>query len=75
MKRFFVFLLKLSIAFSYLVLGAEWKPSYDIRIQTKTQTAQLFYYGTIINNTTEDWKEVLSLSVSLSLSFPLSHSY
>jgi uncharacterized protein (TIGR02231 family) len=50
---------------SYVVSGASWEPSYDIRIQTKAQTAQLFYYATVVNQTAEDWRDVhLTLSTA-----------
>lgn len=56
---------QVSLIVSYVVSGAQWQPSYDIRIQTKEQSAQLFYYATVVNQTTEDWRDVhLSLSTA-----------
>jgi uncharacterized protein (TIGR02231 family) len=52
---------------SYMVLGASFNSSYDVRVSTKsgTPTCQLHYYGVITNATGEDWKDVnMSLSTA-----------
>jgi uncharacterized protein (TIGR02231 family) len=52
---------------SYMVLGASFNSSYDVRVSTKsdTPTCQLHYYGVITNTTGEDWKDVnMSLSTA-----------
>jgi len=57
----------LDIKLSYVVMNSSWSPSYDIRCVTQTEnpTTQLVYYGNILNNTGEDWKDVeISLSTA-----------
>ncbi len=52
---------------SYIVHGASFNSSYDVRVSTKsgTPTCQLHYYGVITNTTGEDWKDVnMSLSTA-----------
>jgi hypothetical protein len=62
---------------SYVISGASWYPctffiissshisAYDVRVQGNVTKVQLIYYGHIINNTKEDWKDArLSLSTA-----------
>ncbi len=56
---------QLTLKLSYIVQNANWSPSYDIRVKTENYTTQLVYYGIIVNNTGDDWKEVdISLSTA-----------
>jgi len=59
---------KVSLRLSYILTHANWIPMYDIRVETnkKSNSVQLVYYGSITNNTEDDWKEAsLSLSTAL----------
>lgn len=50
---------------SYMVNGASWKPLYDIRVDSKSQSVNLGYLAQIIQNTGEDWTNVnLTLSTA-----------
>ena len=41
------------------------KLAYDVRVQGNSTKVELTYFGHIVNNTTEDWKEArLSLSTA-----------
>ncbi|CAM9179283.1 unnamed protein product [Hapterophycus canaliculatus] len=42
----------------YMTRGATWSPSYDIRVDTQTDSVSCTYYGMVSQNTTEDWKGV-----------------
>eukprot|EP01118_Nematostelium_gracile_P008675 TRINITY_DN2875_c0_g1_i4.p1 TRINITY_DN2875_c0_g1~~TRINITY_DN2875_c0_g1_i4.p1 ORF type:complete len:248 (+),score=56.38 TRINITY_DN2875_c0_g1_i4:359-1102(+) len=55
------------LSVSYLVSGVCWKPSYDCRVDTKTNTMQLIYYGFIEQSTNEDW---VNAQMSLSTATP-----
>jgi len=57
------FLLQLS----YIVQGATWKPIYSVRVDTVNKNCVLAYQADIVNNTDEDWENVL---VTLSSSKP-----
>ena len=52
---------------TYMVEGASWSPSYDIRVDTNTAAAkgelQLSYFGLVKNGSGEDW-EACKLSLS-----------
>jgi len=55
---------KFTLLMSYIVKGASWKASYDIRVLTDN-TIHLTYHGTIVQSTCEDWKNVdLALSTA-----------
>jgi hypothetical protein len=54
---------KLIVAVSYLVPGASWSPSYDLRIDSGQNKATLTYSALVRQQTGEDWKNVrLTLS-------------
>ncbi|CAN0571326.1 unnamed protein product, partial [Ectocarpus sp. 12 AP-2014] len=36
--------------------GASWSPSYDLRVDTQTDSVSCTYYGMVTQNTTEDWQ-------------------
>jgi len=52
---------------SYIVMGATWTPLYAVRVDTANKNCVLNYQGNIVNNTGEDWENVL---VTLSSSKP-----
>ncbi|VDN32462.1 unnamed protein product [Gongylonema pulchrum] len=52
---------------SYQVPSASWRPSYEIRVQSATNTLKLSYFGQIQQNTGEDW---LDTSLILSTARP-----
>ncbi|CAH8562682.1 unnamed protein product [Schistosoma turkestanicum] len=41
---------------TYTVDHVSWTPSYDIRLSSATATLKIIYYGTIRQNTGEDWE-------------------
>jgi len=43
---------------SYLVRGAGWTPSYDMRASTKTRTLAVTYHAQVRQSTGEDWRGV-----------------
>jgi uncharacterized protein (TIGR02231 family) len=47
-----------AFSFTYMIMNASWAPSYDVRVETKNQSVQLLYYGSVRNTTGEDWKDV-----------------
>lgn len=50
---------------SYLVQGAKWTPTYDVRINSKAKQMQLAYNANVQNATGEDWTDVrLQLSTA-----------
>lgn len=56
---------KTQLQFTYTVNNAEWKPSYDLRVNSENKTALLQFYGNVTQETGEDWNNVnLSLSSS-----------
>jgi len=51
----------ITLQFSYIIYGASWSSSYDFRVNYSSDTenaCNLVYYGSIVNNTGEDWKNV-----------------
>eukprot|EP00029_Vermamoeba_vermiformis_P008284 TRINITY_DN3828_c0_g1_i1.p1 TRINITY_DN3828_c0_g1~~TRINITY_DN3828_c0_g1_i1.p1 ORF type:complete len:487 (+),score=161.09 TRINITY_DN3828_c0_g1_i1:691-2151(+) len=61
----------LTLQVSYVVSGASWQSSYDVRVTTKTDDGKpkcaLQYYGVITNGTGENWNNV---SMALSTARP-----
>jgi uncharacterized protein (TIGR02231 family) len=49
---------ELQIELIYTINGANWKPLYDLRVNTITQQLQLTYLAEIRQQTSEDWSEV-----------------
>eukprot|EP00029_Vermamoeba_vermiformis_P006675 TRINITY_DN2693_c0_g1_i1.p1 TRINITY_DN2693_c0_g1~~TRINITY_DN2693_c0_g1_i1.p1 ORF type:complete len:593 (+),score=167.72 TRINITY_DN2693_c0_g1_i1:38-1780(+) len=47
-----------AFSFTYMIMNASWAPSYDVRVETKNESVQLVYYGSVRNTTGEDWKDV-----------------
>ena len=43
---------------SYVITGAHWNASYDVRVESGEKTIELTYYGVITNNSTDDWLNV-----------------
>ncbi|CAN0048331.1 unnamed protein product [Ectocarpus sp. 12 AP-2014] len=54
----------------YMTRGASWSPSYDLRVDTQTDSVSCTYYGMVTQNTTEDWQGV---SLRLSTAEPTVH--
>ncbi|CAM9643751.1 unnamed protein product [Ectocarpus fasciculatus] len=42
----------------YMTHGAKWSPSYDLRVDTQTDSVSCTYYGMVTQSTTEDWQGV-----------------
>ena len=59
-KAFFISS-QIELDLSYIVNGARWESSYDVRVDSKTNAIQLVYNGIITNHTSEDWKDVFSM--------------
>jgi len=58
----------ITLLLSYVISGAKWTSSYDVRVDTEVESkCELIYYGVITNSTHEDWKNV---KVSLSTAAP-----
>jgi len=56
---------KMTLRINYLIPGARWIPSYDVRVDSDSSSICLNYYGIISQKTGEDWKNVkLSLSTA-----------
>jgi uncharacterized protein (TIGR02231 family) len=56
---------EIALGLSYVVMGASWHAAYDVRVTSDTAQTHLTYYGTITNQTKEDWAKVnLSLSTA-----------
>lgn len=56
---------KAEVSLSYNMQGASWQPAYDARVNTKTGSISLASYGTIRQQTGENWENVkLSLSTA-----------
>lgn len=54
-----------SFNLKYLVGGAAWTPSYDIRVEEVSNYVNIDYYGRVMNQTGEDWEKVaFTLSTS-----------
>jgi uncharacterized protein (TIGR02231 family) len=60
----------ISLQISYVLTGAKWASSYDFRLNSTTgdkkeSSCQLVYYGSVENDSGEDWQDVqLSLSTA-----------
>lgn len=55
----------LTLALSYQVPGATWKPIYDARLKTDESAMTLVQYGAVQQRTGEDWSDVaLTLSTA-----------
>jgi uncharacterized protein (TIGR02231 family) len=55
----------LDLTLAYAVPGASWTPSYDARLRGEERAVELSYFGTVRQNTGEDWKAVaLTLSTA-----------
>ena len=50
------------------VTPADWSPCYDIRVSSKEKDMELTYYGTVKQDTGEDWNHA---RISLSTSHPM----
>ena len=48
----------LEVTLAYTVQGASWTPSYDARLKGEERSVELSYFGTVRQNTGEDWKGV-----------------
>lgn len=56
---------KANMELSYVISRATWFPKYDLRVMVKDKKVELSYYGFVIQNTGEDWKDVeLTLSTA-----------
>ncbi|KAK0064422.1 protein F37C4.5 [Biomphalaria pfeifferi] len=49
---------KVYLVVSYVVMGASWIPSYDLRMFTEEGSLKISYYGLIYQNSGEDWNDV-----------------
>lgn len=49
---------KANMELSYVISGASWFPKYDLRVMVKEKKVELSYYGFVVQNTGEDWKDV-----------------
>jgi hypothetical protein len=56
---------KLTLTLSYAVPAAHWTPTYDARLSSSDRKLSLGYFGTVRQNTGEDWKSIeLTLSTA-----------
>ena len=56
---------RMTLKINYLIPGASWVPSYDVRVGLDSSSICLNYYGIISQKTGEDWNDVkLSLSTA-----------
>jgi len=55
--------MKVEFKVAYIVYSASWRSSYDVRVTSRESTLNMNYYGNIINNCGEDWKDA-SLKLS-----------
>ncbi len=56
---------ELNLELSYQQHGAYWRPVYDARLDTKTGELELVQYGSVTQNTGEDWTDIaLTLSTA-----------
>ncbi|KAI9033075.1 hypothetical protein DFJ74DRAFT_701230 [Hyaloraphidium curvatum] len=54
-----------ALTVTYVVRNCSWTPSYDVRVDSTKQTAELAYRAKVVNRTGEPWRNVeLSLSTS-----------
>eukprot|EP00029_Vermamoeba_vermiformis_P008451 TRINITY_DN3961_c0_g1_i1.p1 TRINITY_DN3961_c0_g1~~TRINITY_DN3961_c0_g1_i1.p1 ORF type:complete len:560 (-),score=222.68 TRINITY_DN3961_c0_g1_i1:24-1703(-) len=58
---------EIAMQLSYVITGAHWNASYDVRVVSGEKTIELTYYGVITNNSTDDW---LNTNVILSTAKP-----
>eukprot|EP01080_Neovahlkampfia_damariscottae_P001571 gene1571-12696_t len=49
---------KFRLELSYLNPNCSWKSNYDLRLNTKKEELQLYYFAEIQQNTGENWKDV-----------------
>ena len=49
---------KITMELSYVVMQASWRSAYDVRVSSTTSNTQLTYYGSIINDSGENWVDV-----------------
>jgi len=49
---------KVVLDVSYVITGARWFASYDARVASSSDKLDMTYYGTVHNNTDEDWTNV-----------------
>jgi len=54
---------QVELSLSYVVMGASWHAAYDVRVQSASNDLSLTYYGIIVNDSLDDWKDA-SLSLS-----------
>jgi len=47
-----------SLDLVYIVLNASWTASYDVHVDRENDKVVINYYGELVNNTGEDWKDV-----------------
>lgn len=53
------------LTLSYQINGASWSPVYDARLDTKTGTLEIIQYGSVTQNTGENWEGIdLTLSTA-----------
>ncbi len=56
---------QLTVKLSYQIPGASWSPLYDARLDTKSAKLDLVQYGSVRQNSGEDWSDVtLTLSTA-----------
>ena len=48
----------ITVNLSYMVIGPNWYPVYDVRVFTETKKMDITYQAMIRQNTTEDWSKV-----------------
>ena len=54
------------LSLTYMINGATWKPLYDARLLSATDSVQLGYYAEVSQGTGEDWNDVaLTLSTAM----------
>jgi len=55
----------IELTLRYAVHGANWTPSYDVRVSSEERSAQLGYFGLVRQHTGEDWNNIeLTLSTA-----------
>lgn len=55
----------LELTLRYAVHGANWTPSYDVRVSSEDRSAQIGYFGLVRQHTGEDWNNIdLTLSTA-----------
>ncbi len=58
---------EVDVRLDYVVNGASWYPSYDVRVSEDLDEIELVYYGQVSQRSGEDWKDV---SVALATAEP-----